>query len=274
MTEPRPTMPTSAPRPAHSILGRLAGAVRRQDWFTVALEVVIVVLGVVIGFQVTAWGQARSDAAREQRYLRQLAADLRETARLTTEADSFLLGPDRAGGQMWAAFYAPEAPPRDSVFAWRSRLARIRLVRPVLGTAEALVATGDLALVRDDSLRSAISAYLDGTQVDLSDQDEQQQIWWAGLDRLDQGLDIIEAYHAVFGQEAFEEYLRESPAYPPLGKTRIRFPLDAEALLSDREMLTAAWRMTRSKDELLALRSEMRDDALALLRRVEAQIDP
>ena len=79
---PPPATPTPRPRRAHSILGRLAEAVRQQNWFAVALELVIVVAGVVIGFQVTAWGQARTARDTEARSLREirdaLARDLKD----------------------------------------------------------------------------------------------------------------------------------------------------------------------------------------------------
>ena len=48
-----PEPPVVRPRRAYTILGRLTQAVREQNWFAVALELVIVVFGVVIGFQVT-----------------------------------------------------------------------------------------------------------------------------------------------------------------------------------------------------------------------------
>jgi len=41
------------------ILQRISTAIRQQNWFAVALEFVIVIAGVVIGFQVTAWNGAR-----------------------------------------------------------------------------------------------------------------------------------------------------------------------------------------------------------------------
>ncbi|NNF58213.1 MAG: hypothetical protein HKN04_08215, partial [Rhodothermaceae bacterium] len=64
------------------ILARLRRAIQEQNWFAVVLEIVIVVLGVVIGFQISAWGEARADRAQEQVYLQQLAADLRATEAL------------------------------------------------------------------------------------------------------------------------------------------------------------------------------------------------
>jgi len=42
------------------ILARLTRAIRQQSWFAVALEFVIVIAGVVIGFQVTAWNGERA----------------------------------------------------------------------------------------------------------------------------------------------------------------------------------------------------------------------
>lgn len=45
------------------ILRRIATAVRRQDWFTVAVETLIVVFGVFIGLQVNNWNEVRQDRA-------------------------------------------------------------------------------------------------------------------------------------------------------------------------------------------------------------------
>ena len=46
------------------ILARLSRAIRKQNWFAVVLEFVIVIAGVVIGFQVNA---AANEAAEEER---------------------------------------------------------------------------------------------------------------------------------------------------------------------------------------------------------------
>lgn len=59
------------------ILRRLASAFRQQDWFTVAVETLIVVLGVFIGLQVNNWNEARADRQREAAYLQGLAQDIR-----------------------------------------------------------------------------------------------------------------------------------------------------------------------------------------------------
>jgi hypothetical protein len=41
------------------ILRRMADAIRQQNWFTVVIEVFIVVVGIFIGLQVDDWSQSR-----------------------------------------------------------------------------------------------------------------------------------------------------------------------------------------------------------------------
>ena len=58
------------------ILARLSAAIRTQNWFAVALEFVIVIAGVVIGFQVTAWNAARQESIVERDTLVRLHQDI------------------------------------------------------------------------------------------------------------------------------------------------------------------------------------------------------
>tara|TARA_R110000868_G_scaffold2384_2_gene17603 strand:- start:1080 stop:1868 length:789 start_codon:yes stop_codon:yes gene_type:complete len=58
------------------ILSRIIHHLRTQNWTAIAIEFLIVILGVVIGFQVTAWNEARTEEARGQGYLERIHADL------------------------------------------------------------------------------------------------------------------------------------------------------------------------------------------------------
>jgi len=64
------------------ILRRLAAAIRRQDWFTVLVETMIVVLGVFIGLQVNNWNEARLQRSAERAFLAQLRGEIAESARV------------------------------------------------------------------------------------------------------------------------------------------------------------------------------------------------
>jgi len=57
------------------ILTRLSHAIRTQNWFAVVLEFVIVIAGVVIGFQVTTWNAERQDRTLEAGIICRLVDD-------------------------------------------------------------------------------------------------------------------------------------------------------------------------------------------------------
>lgn len=67
------------------ILRRLADAFRRQDWFTVSLEIVIVMIGIFLGLQVNAWKQSRIDRADEAVFLQALYQDVLELEKTSNE---------------------------------------------------------------------------------------------------------------------------------------------------------------------------------------------
>jgi hypothetical protein len=58
------------------ILRRVIEHVKAQNWFAVAIDFVIVVVGVVIGIQVSNWNAARHDEARARSYLERIRGDL------------------------------------------------------------------------------------------------------------------------------------------------------------------------------------------------------
>ena len=66
------------------ILRRMIEHVKAQNWTAVALDFVIVVMGVFIGIQVSNWNDARALREREKVYLEQLLIDL-ESDRATGE---------------------------------------------------------------------------------------------------------------------------------------------------------------------------------------------
>ena len=59
------------------ILRRLTEALRKQDWFTVVIETLIVVFGVFIGLQVNNWNAARVERDSEQVLLMRLQEETR-----------------------------------------------------------------------------------------------------------------------------------------------------------------------------------------------------
>ncbi len=60
------------------ILKKLASAIRRQDWFQVMIEVLIVIVGIFLGLQVQNWYEERGNRDQEAKYLEQLHDEVAE----------------------------------------------------------------------------------------------------------------------------------------------------------------------------------------------------
>lgn len=60
------------------ILRRVIAHFRKQEWTAIAIDFVIVVVGVFVGLQVNNWNEARKDHAREVVYLKGVVKDLRK----------------------------------------------------------------------------------------------------------------------------------------------------------------------------------------------------
>lgn len=63
------------------ILRRITGALRKQDWTTVSIEFLIVVVGIFVGLQANEWAQARQDRADERAALERLFVEMENTNR-------------------------------------------------------------------------------------------------------------------------------------------------------------------------------------------------
>ena len=237
-------------------------------WF--AAEYLIIVTGVLTAAAVNAWWQGRQEVTQERSYLVQLVEDLRQTERIMTLADSAELRASRAIGRLERAFYLSERPPRDSLLMWIYGSSWIRPVRPVLGTAEALVSTGDLRLIRDDSLRAAVTAYLDDTRRLMAHHEASAAEWLAGLRALHERGDRA-ALLLIAAQE--DSLARTSPFWPlPDGPRRDPFPFDAEGFLTDREAFAATVQMSDAKGQLETVRQWVRERSATLRARVEGEL--
>ena len=131
----------------------------QSAWRWFAAEITVVVAGVLIALSLNAMWEGRRDRKSEQAYLRAIITDLDSTSvslARTIAADETDL---RAISNLLAASFNPNQVPRDSVALWVRRSTSVSLPTFSVGTARALVATGDLQLVRSDSARLAISRH-------------------------------------------------------------------------------------------------------------------
>ena len=116
---------------------RLAKRLREHDWFAAAIEVLIVIVGILIALQVSNWNEDRQDRARARQYAQRLHGELQTD--LANMASARRFWGQVAGYQAQASDYAENGQlAGDS--AWRTVLAyyqasQLRLVE-VLAAAQ------------------------------------------------------------------------------------------------------------------------------------------
>ena len=174
------------------LLRSLTKHVKDQNWFAVALDFVIVVVGILIAFQITNWNESKADKARVERHLEKIVFDLRadiEEVGVIIEATEYRSSAvrtvlKRSGFQFPRQFETPSGevldvpdfPPFESKLAesantalsWLSTLDGSR------GGYEALVSSGDLQLIEKPGLGSQIQGYY-ALADELYDQDRAHQ---------------------------------------------------------------------------------------------------
>jgi hypothetical protein len=143
------------------ILQRLMAAVRAQNWFAVVLELVIVILGIVIGFQVTEWNTAREARASETQIIERLHVEIVGLGtsrwdwaadRLTTRSN-LLTSSQKLFGDVTEALTVDECTAMAQSHVFNSP----SLALPVITELES---TGDLDLISNSAVRLAITNYL------------------------------------------------------------------------------------------------------------------
>lgn len=145
------------------ILSRVTQALKDQNWLAVAIEFVIVVAGVVIGFQITAWNGERVTQERETAVLTrlrdELAADqrnrqasLNNERRLTAlrEAVAIVFGEEDEVLD-WAQCNAVQT---SSYYSDVSASSALPALEELLNDARGL------NLIADETLRNAVAEYV------------------------------------------------------------------------------------------------------------------
>lgn len=97
------------------LLRRMMHHVREQNWFAVFLDFLIVIVGVAIGFQITAWDERRAERNAVKVYSDALVFDLYEEARLLAQLIEYF-NTVSAYSREAEAHFADPRPENDGAF--------------------------------------------------------------------------------------------------------------------------------------------------------------
>ncbi len=135
------------------ILHRFSEAVRKQNWFTVALELLILVLGVFLGLQVNSWNQARLEARQSEVFTERLIADLRIEAWNYDTVIGYLGEVQSNADRALAVLEGSLAATDEELLIYAYRATQYSDVLRRRATYDELTSTGTIGLIRDSFLR-------------------------------------------------------------------------------------------------------------------------
>ncbi len=140
------------------ILRRLTEHVKAQNWFAVAIDFVIVVVGVFIGIQVSNWNAARADRVSERHYLAQLRQDLKLIQVEVRDQIEFEQFQSRLANGIASEIIEPSAQAESRIGVGLAQIAQRRTLKAASPTFIDLQSSGNLEIISDPDLRAAIIA--------------------------------------------------------------------------------------------------------------------
>ena len=60
----------------HVIIRRMAQFIRQHDWSAVVVEILVVIIGLMLAFQLDRWWEERGEQAQEAEYVQRLMGDI------------------------------------------------------------------------------------------------------------------------------------------------------------------------------------------------------
>lgn len=140
------------------ILRRLSEAFRKQDWFTVLVETLIVVFGVFIGLQVNNWNETRAKDRLGEDYVRllthetqvNLAAMQSQVAYYTAVLDSVVRTDE---------MLRETDPDPRALIVYAYRATEVAYTAPVRATWDQIISSGHLGLLPNEAVESGLSQF-------------------------------------------------------------------------------------------------------------------
>jgi hypothetical protein len=237
-------------------LRRFAEHLRQQHWTAAVIELLIVVLGVFIGLQVSNWNEQRRDHALERQYLERLREDFLLSAKGAEDAIATQDLQTRLAGQMLERLQACRLDDSQRVTFAHGLYVLGRQQPPVLtrGTIDELRSTGRIGIIRSIGLRHALSDI-------VQTQDRTAEVFRVILERRTQPLAYIDARTAFLVTGA-------SDAAPKAGEIGFDFP----AMCHDPAFINYVSHLRQMASVVAGQNRRLLENYRAMVRQLEAEL--
>lgn len=141
------------------LLRRITDHVRAQNWTAIAIDFVIVVVGVFIGIQVSNWNEDRQNASRTQNYYSRLIDDLDSERRALRARLDYMAVTDRYGHAALAAFNDPSAKRTSQFLIALYQASQIWTYSVQRATYDEILSSGVAEVIPEPELRTHLANF-------------------------------------------------------------------------------------------------------------------
>ena len=148
------------------ILRRVTLHFRNQEWTAIALDFLIVVVGVFVGLQVSNWSEERADSRREMMYLAALQEDF---GSVIAELEGDIARYEEIANSMTLLLDQSRKAEPDITLEQLNKAAGMLTAMegtPIVSdTYTNLTGSGDLAIIRSQAVKNAMSSFFSKAEV-------------------------------------------------------------------------------------------------------------
>lgn len=143
------------------MLKKFAAGVRRHDWFTVSIEVLVVMLGLLLAFQLDRWREGLAEGRQERTYINRLIVDVESDIPDIEYAIALQTLRLELVDLLMQVVLDPAAASKQPIVFLGAVNQAAYTFTPVLTshTFENLRSTGDLRLILDESVKDVMFDY-------------------------------------------------------------------------------------------------------------------
>jgi hypothetical protein len=246
------------------LLNRLFENVKNQNWMSLSLELLVVVVGIFLAFQVDRWYESRQLRQEEISHLESLSADFTATvknieANVLRHRDSI----DSAIQLLSLQAGQPTAITPEDFYKLYADLQFARVANYQRSTYDYLISSGQIAILRNEQLRGELTAIFSRIDGDMNFfRADLQDHWRNGLEPyVRQNLDHVAAMHAVHPDA---DILSVPPTLPDDHLNAVIGTGEFEALVSDK------WHLSR---DLVVVYGFLVDQIHSAQERISADLN-
>ena len=143
------------------LLRRIIEHVKTQNWTAVALDFVIVVVGVLIAFQVTAWNDARITESNTQILTDRLNGDLARHRKTMSWTAEYYEAVRRYGNEAAAILEGKAEADDNTLLVAAFRATQVPGYVPSRAAYDELVATGAISVIKNDNMHRIATLFFE-----------------------------------------------------------------------------------------------------------------